>query len=70
MEELIKLEQTGKNTIGVNLALQTLMEIINIMITFNQFKIFITISLGGLVLGGGIGDYCSNINYFELHLSN
>ncbi|MBN2350340.1 MAG: glycosyltransferase family 2 protein [Bacteroidales bacterium] len=47
----IKERKTGKSTIGVNTALQTLMEILNIIVLFNPMKIFLTLSIVFIVSG-------------------
>lgn len=57
LEEPIKIEERkeGKSTIGMQTAFQTVMEIINIVILFNPFKIFLPIALLCFFVGLGIG---------------
>jgi glycosyltransferase involved in cell wall biosynthesis len=57
LEEPIKIRErmTGKSSINVNTAFQTVMEILNIIIMFNPMKIFLPISLILFVAGSGWG---------------
>lgn len=51
----IKKRDKGKSTIGINDAIQTFYEIINIVMLFNPIKIFLPLSLLSLIFGTILG---------------
>ena len=51
----IKNRIAGKSTIGINTALDTVMEVLNIVMLFNPIKIFLPLSLMFFILGIGWG---------------
>jgi glycosyltransferase involved in cell wall biosynthesis len=57
LEEPIKIRErvTGKSSINVNTAFQTVMEIMNIIILFNPLKIFLPLSLLSFIIGLFLG---------------
>lgn len=57
LEEPIRIQErkSGKSTINLNTAFQTVMEILNILILFNPMKIFLPISMFLFVFGVGWG---------------
>jgi glycosyltransferase involved in cell wall biosynthesis len=47
--------QTGKSTIGLHTAFDTILEIINLVLLFNPLKIFLPLSIACIVIGMGWG---------------